>query len=587
MVSEKEGEVSIFLAKMRVNLKLAIYFLAIFFIWNTAVSSAVAASLYLSPSSGSKQVGNNFTVSVFVSSVDQAMNAASGVLNVSNENLEVVSISKAGSIFSLWAQEPTFTARSVNFEGIVLNPGYTGSSGKLITVTLKPKAIGTGSVNFSSGSVLANDGNGTNILTGLGSANFALNIPSLAPSAGESTSPLEKPGAPQAPIISSPTHPNPEKWYSGNNPKFVWSMGSDITGVSIYGDHNPNTNPGSVSDGNFSSHIYSNVEDGVWYFHLRLRNRYGWGTIAHYKFQVDTVRPDVFKISEVARDDASDPFVSFSFKAHDALSGVDNFEVQIDNDQPQKISENTFKSSHLSPGKHILVAKVFDKAGNFLVDSAEFIVMEINPPALDELPTQLVTGEILKISGKTYTNSSVTIWSQFESAEPISITMNSDSRGNFSTVFQDKLREGVYKIWAEVVREDGARSKISNKVSVAVNQRAILRLGSLIISYLAVVVSLLALIFMLIAIVWYFGYKFKHLKNKLKRDIEMTSKSIHEQFDQLRYDILVQVEILEKVKTKRKLTKEEERILSQLKKNLNNAEATIHKELEDLEKEVK
>ena len=104
------------------------------------------------------------------------MNAASGAISFPPDKLEVISLSKTGSIFTLWVQEPLFSNSSgaVNFEGIALNPGFTGIGGKLITVNFKAKAAGAAVLNFSSGSVLANDGKGTNILANLGSAQFSL-----------------------------------------------------------------------------------------------------------------------------------------------------------------------------------------------------------------------------------------------------------------------------------------------------------------------------------------------------------------------------------------------------------------------------
>ena len=143
---------------------------------------AEAAILNFSPPSGAYTIGNTFSVSVFVSSVDQAMNAASGAVSFLADKLEVISLSKTGSIFTLWVQEPSFsnTAGTINFEGIVLNPGFTGSAGKAITINFKAKAAGDAAVNFSSGSVLANDGKGANILASLGGAQFNLsNAPAI------------------------------------------------------------------------------------------------------------------------------------------------------------------------------------------------------------------------------------------------------------------------------------------------------------------------------------------------------------------------------------------------------------------------
>src|SRR3989338_5300398 len=192
---------------------------------------AHAASLYFSPSSGTHAVGTSFTVSVYVSSADQAMNAASGIITFPQDKLEVTALSKTGSIFGLWVQEPSFSnsAGTINFEGIALNPGFTGASGKLITVSFRVKAAGTAILNFSSGSVLANDGQGTNILSSLGNAQFSLGG-AAQPGAPEAETPSAVIGTPAAPQISSPTHPDPNKWYAVNDAKFTWPLSSGVTG---------------------------------------------------------------------------------------------------------------------------------------------------------------------------------------------------------------------------------------------------------------------------------------------------------------------------------------------------------------------
>ncbi len=213
--------------------KKIIFYLILFsaFCFLLSVSSANAASLYFSPSSGSYAVGDSFSVSVYVSSTDQAINAASGAILFPQDKLEISSLSKSGSIFSLWVQEPSFSnsAGTVNFEGIVLNPGFTGANGKIITLNFKVKTAGAGLLNFSSGSVLTNDGKGTNILTSLGNAQF--NLGGAAPTVPEATTPSAVSGAPSAPQIFSPTHPDPNKWYTVKDAKFTWEVPPGTTTV--------------------------------------------------------------------------------------------------------------------------------------------------------------------------------------------------------------------------------------------------------------------------------------------------------------------------------------------------------------------
>ncbi|MDP2703860.1 MAG: hypothetical protein Q8P01_01415, partial [bacterium] len=93
-------------------------------------------------------------MNITVESTDQAMNAVSGVVSFPWDKLEVVSISKQGSILSLWPAEPSFSnsAGTVNFEGIALNPGYIGANGKILTITFRTRNTGQANLSFSSGS---------------------------------------------------------------------------------------------------------------------------------------------------------------------------------------------------------------------------------------------------------------------------------------------------------------------------------------------------------------------------------------------------------------------------------------------------
>ena len=138
---------------------------------------ASAAKLNIVPQSSVVPVGSDFTVNVLVSSADQAMNGVSGTITFPADLVSVTSISKFGSIIDVWAEDPTFsnTKGTINFEGVALSPGFTGTNGKIITINFHAKAQGTANLNFANtSSVLANDGMGTNILSGLGDSQFKI-----------------------------------------------------------------------------------------------------------------------------------------------------------------------------------------------------------------------------------------------------------------------------------------------------------------------------------------------------------------------------------------------------------------------------
>ena len=237
-----------------------------------------AATSYFSPSSGNFTVGNIFTVNVLINTEDAAINNAEAIINFPSDLLEIVSVSKSGSIFSLWVEEPNFSnsAGKLSFNGGLPTPGYNGGAGKVLSAVFRAKNEGSSSLVFSSAAIRANDGYGTNVFRGGSQATFNLTLKGKAPPVEAAPAPPAA-NVPAASKVSSETHPDPIKWYSNNNPTFNWAITKDITGVNVLADKNSGTNPGTVSDGMRTSYTFKDVNDGVWYFHIRLKNSAGWG----------------------------------------------------------------------------------------------------------------------------------------------------------------------------------------------------------------------------------------------------------------------------------------------------------------------
>src|SRR3989344_5040602 len=215
-------------------------------------ANAQNGSLYLSPSSGQVSVGQSFSVVLRVNTGGTAVNAAEGSVIFDQAKLSVTSISKSGSIFTIWAEEPKFSNAegTMEFAGGVPNPGYSGSSGTVLTINFKAKAAtiikGYTDIVMISGAILANDGEGTNILASLGKATYFIGpagIPVATPSAPIETQPV------QGMVIASTTHPDSEKWYSNNDPIFNWELTDGIETVSYLVTDRTTSNPGTIPDG--------------------------------------------------------------------------------------------------------------------------------------------------------------------------------------------------------------------------------------------------------------------------------------------------------------------------------------------------
>lgn len=562
----------------------------ILFVAISGVKVASAASLYFSPSSGSYAVGQNFSVGVYVSSPDQAMNAASGAISFPQDKLEIVSFSKSGSIIGLWVQEPSFSngAGAMNFEGIVLNPGFTGKDGKIITINFRVKDLGLANISFSSGSVLANDGKGTNILSNLGNAQFSLNPATTGPQASESTTPSLTAGVPLAPRISSPTNPDPEKWYSNPNPKFVWSVPDGITAARILYNKYPTSLPTVLYSPPISEKQLENIKDGVWYFHVQFKNAQGWGAISHFRFQIDTQPPEPFSVKFIDGQEPKNPRPTVIFDTEDVPSGIDYYKIKIGEGDffaapVAMIKSNPYTLPLQGPGKRTILVQAFDKAGNYAIATEEFVIKPIEAPIIDKYPEELTEGEALKIEGKTYPEATITIFLKSDTGKIISQEVMADANGGFSVVWQNHLTSGVYGFWAEATDKRGAKSEKTPLFTVVIKQAAFLRIGSLVISYVTAIISILVIGFALFFLGWYLWYRFALFKKKGRKEVRETEQALHKSFNFLRKSVRDHLKLLEQTKSKRELTETEEKITKQLKEDLDKAEESIAKELKDVD----
>jgi len=590
-------------AKQLIKFK-TFYFLVVAFSFLFSIfsfSGAQAATLYFSPSSGTRTTGAVFPVHVYVSSTAQAMNAASGVVSFSRDTLEVTSISKTGSIFTLWVQEPSFANNigTVNFEGIVLNPGFTGAAGRILTINFRVRAAGSASLSFSSDSVLANDGQGTDVLISSGNASFRLDetrsvVPPIVPPLETPRTPVapaipDAPQTPAAPQISSPTHPDINKWYSADDARFAWELPSGITAARLLANRAPRATPTVDYIPAVNSKELPDLADGIWYFHARLRNNAGWGASSHFRFQIDTEKPTRFEITEIERKDLTSPKVKFSFDAEDETSGIDHFQIQINQEPLQTWRSNVgeeqiiYESPTLPPGRHTLIAKAVDKAGNSLASVVEFNIQALSAPTITDYPKELTSGEMLVIRGGAHPSSQVSIWLERRNAEAKTQTIESNADGKFVLVVEESLESGIYKIWAKVIDPRGAKSERVELATIVIKTPALIQFGTWAINTLAIVVPLTALIIVLFGLIYYSWYKFALFRKKIRKETTETKSALQDAFKALKKEIEEQVAELD---GEPGLSDGERKIYNNLKKSLKISERFIDTEIEDLEKEI-
>lgn len=486
----------------------------------SSAPTAHSASLGMSPSSGQYQVGKNFTVNFLANTDGQIMNASSGVITFPTNNLEVVSISKTGSIFSLWVQEPSFSnsAGTINFEGVVLNPGYSGNGGKLLSVTFRPKSPGTAQVKFSSGSILANDGLGTNIASTLSSGNFTITEAFVEPKP-ETPKPVNN----NAPVISSETHPDQNGWYNKTTAIFNWELPQGALETKLLIGRNQNSTPTVSYIPPVSTKTIEDLGEGTYYFSVQTRTTAGWSSVGRFKLNIDTKPPQDFDVS-VNNEDTSP---KLTFITDDIDSGFSHYEIKIGGGEIIRIDEQEVINYELPPiysGEQNIAIIAFDKAGNQTIREVivSFGEALITKPIITEYPEEIEQGKIITIQGSGTPDNKLLLTLTRKGNVVYTEEGIVDGDGRFSFAIGSHLDLGYHTAFVQAYNEDTKLQ--SNPVAFKVEPSQLLGFAISFVSYLGIAILVVIGIASFIKIILYFTNDLKRTARFLKHHKEEGEK---------------------------------------------------------------
>ena len=329
--------------------------------------AAEGASLLFTPATGSFTVGSTFNVSIAVNTGGKSINAVRADVKFPANKLQVVNPSAGTSFISIWVNQPAFsnTAGTISFQGGLPSPGIKTDSGIVSTITFRATAPGPAKLTFQDASqVLANDGQGTDLLTSRGDATFTLNL-----------------AAPEGPIVSSSTHPDQNAWYQNRTVNLEWDEIVGAVGYSYSFDQNPRTTPPERADATTTRAISVTAErDGRWYFHVRAKVT-SWGGTSHFPVLLDGTPPAGFTPSIDPPNPEPGRRPELKFLTTDAMSGLEHYEMQlIALDDPNQATpffvEQTspVRLPELQAGRFQIIVRAFDQAGNSVDGKVEFTV---------------------------------------------------------------------------------------------------------------------------------------------------------------------------------------------------------------------
>ena len=564
------------------NIKFLILFILFFILFPSSNVFADQASLYLSPASETYQVGSEFSVFVKLGSGGNPVNAAEGTVSFDPKQLSVSSISKSGSVFSLWTNEPAFSNSqgSISFGGGSPS-AFNGSAGTIMKIVFRAKTVGQARVSFASGSVLAADGRGTNVLGDMAGGIYDLKSAAIVqPIEPEPEEPAFQEGSPDAPVIISKTHPDPEKWYNDPNAGFSWQVPDDITALRLSVGKNPYASPNVFYASPISEKELEGMDEGVWYFSAQFKNNIGWGKIGHFKFQIDLKPPEPFEVEvkEGARTSNSQP--TAVFEAIDRLSGIDRYEIKIDQGSSAVTKDKEFKLPPQASGKHRIEVAAFDNAGNSTLARAEVEIFSLEAPVITDYPKELYPGTPLLVKGSALPGATVNVFLQGKTGEAIGRS-EADKDGFWSYIDLSIEEEGIYKIFAQTIDGNGGKSQPSPKVTVLVTKPVFIRIGDLSITCFAMILLVLILLvfgILIMAIAW------RRRKKRIRREVSEAEEALIKAFRALKEETEEQVARLDGQKG---LNPVEQEIADNLKEALKISEGYVREELRDIDDELK
>ncbi len=485
-----------------------IYLLAIF-LFIAVTREAHAATLYVVSDAKSAKIGSEFSVNIKVDTDEGSINATQAVLHFPSNIVSVVKVDKTNSIFNFWVEEPVASDENgtVSFTAGTTK-GVSGNALQVLTIRFKAAGAGIADIVLTDAAVTASDGKGTNILSAVQGVVVTVGgaaVPSL-PSPPPGGVPIEQPqivarppapatGLPKKPTVKVPLYPDPAAWYSFSGDAIVlWDVPNDVTQVAVELTKSPNTDPQSIEKELVTGKNFSVLDEGVWYAHVQFRNGIGWGAVSHTRIAIDRTVPLLLEIvlDAVTSDNPSPRII---FNTQDSLSGIRDAALIVDGREVARATGTVAILPPQPPGKHRLLVRVFDYAGNSIEGEADFEVLSLPTPIIYFVARSVEQGEPILVSGKTLPDGMVLVrLTSAAGAEAATAETRSDGLGSWQISMAKTLPTGKYVVTAIVRDSRGASSYPSEPQSIKVRAKTILSLGVVDLGWFEIFIILVLLV---------------------------------------------------------------------------------------------
>lgn len=362
--------------------------------------------------------------------------AVEGYINFNPESFELVKIIQNNLTIDKWITAPYLIESGKLFFSGTFNPNLNRSD--LFTLVFKKNSDNKLNLNICSSTILGED-------------DKLYDLQEIF---------LKKENSLSIFNVTSSTHSDPESWYSNKNVELKWQLPSDAEKIKILIDKNEFSYPSVEYDKPIN---IKNIEldDGIWYFHIRYFGNNGWSSIEHRKIMIDTQKPILVDIKNEKG--------TINFFGQDELSGIDLYEIDIPAlNQKYIIGEEVFKLPQLKSGIYDIKIRAYDKAQNYIEINDLLEIKGIDPPHFSGL---ILGNEELFILGYVNEPKSKVYASINGSEASFSDATKTSEDGKFVHSIQ-KLTPGLYDLQLMTITDDGISEK-NKKIILVVSEKIV------------------------------------------------------------------------------------------------------------------
>ncbi|MDP2668854.1 MAG: cohesin domain-containing protein [bacterium] len=502
-----------------------VFFILPLLVFLSSAFQAGAAIISLIPQARIFGVGQEFSVDIKIDTEEVNINASQATIRFPIDVLELTGVEKTDSVFGFWLDEPKIS----NQDGTLIFTGGTtkGVSGKslqILKMKFKAKAPGVAELSIQDTAVTASDGQGTNVLSTVKGANITISNATVVPAEQPITQlpdagqPVEVPkkiirepiiakNLPAKPMLRVPLYPDSARWYNHTGEVMVfWDLPPDVVQVSTRLSKAPDLKRGEKDIELFTGKNFGILKEGIWYVRVQFRNNVGWGESAYYKISIDTTVPLPFdiKMNELLASD--NPAPEIQFETRDAFSGISHALIFLDYKQILKSTSTEAVLPPLPPGKHTLLVRIFDLAGNSVESSLAFETLPLLTPTVDFVTKSVEEGELIYASGRALPDIFVDIKIfNSDGREVFKGTVKTNAGKTWQISVGENFGRGNYTLRATARDERGAMSYPSEPEAFRIKPKVIISIGFMELGWFEIFI-LAALIFLsgIGFALWYF-----------------------------------------------------------------------------------